>query len=635
MDLVLRVQSITNATVAEENFRQHLDRLYPITLKLAALFELEDSEFSRFHEMSLASTIFDSPIIGQLPPREAERSFKTYPMLGYIAGIIADTYDRFKKANPEADDEQLLIAAIQHDLDGKVLVGPTTGSFGIGLYVIAKMLAGEKFKLADGRLLNVKALAVIAPEPENPPPGTTHEMPIDKFNRLKQLHVAQDFFGSEPPTYSSRLTRNREAMELAVGLAAQDLGQGIFTPTNPLTMEELQTFVEFLIGNAEQWSEIPDYNQKQLTDLGVELQDDGSILITRPFGDGILGSAMSIAHSVSAYATTHPEQEFNIYFPMSAGPGAVGLQYIVDKLGLENVRITATPDPNNNTWVAYFGKNPVNGHPVINPYASGSTLNTEGLKAPNANGMGSNADAGNPSSLITAKGLESGIFDFEFSTDVMRMLARPIHAADVLAGDTRSRAATYPAVSAEILNNMSLSEKPKLTGLQTAWEDITAADATPQPELASATPLGAMLSQKVESMETDEDIETFARRFAAVIRHSGLTEEGYLRLVTRNEPRENEVTQDAWSELENLADIQGQKSNGDNTIAPFVRALRAAFAIPLETLPKPTRTTDTGKEIIIIQETGFNAPAMFNEEQQEVSLRRALLDAEISQQQRA
>ncbi|MCE2964238.1 MAG: hypothetical protein LW855_00375 [Alphaproteobacteria bacterium] len=558
-------------------------------------------------------------------------------MLGYIAGIIADSYDRLKEENSEADDEQLLIAAIQQDLDGKVLVGPTTGSFGIGLYVIAKMLRGEKFKLND-RPLNVNAVAVIAPQKKDAPKNTLHEMAIDKAQVLLRLHQEQGFFecGTTPPVYRSRADRIQKASDIVVSLD----GRGIFTPTNPSRIEDIIPLITSLVGETEHWHDIPLDNQKQLTYLGVvpktETLESGAIReyleIIRPFGDGILGSAMSIDESVAAYAKKYPNKKINIRFPMSAGPGAVGLQYVIETRELENVRVTATPDPNNNTWVKYFTEYPVDKHPVINRYTKGSTLNLEGDTAPTSNGMGSNADVNNPSSFITAKGLENDTFNFEFSTDVMRMLARPIHAVDVLAGDTLARAATYPEVSAGILKNEKLALKVRLALLENAQELYAAADGTPLPELASATPLAALLCKHIESLETQAEIESFATRAAAVLRHGSISEETFTMLATRGDPRKDDSVQDVWSELENLADIQGQTRDGDNKTAVFVRALRAAFGLSLEALPKPLRTPDADKEIVVIQETGYNAPAMFDQAQ-ESAQRKAQLEALFSQSQ--
>lgn len=621
---------VASTDLAEANLRQRLDRLYPLTKKLAALFDLEDSNFSRFHEMSLASTIFDSPIIGQLPPREAERSFKTFPLLGYISGIIANSYDQLNEENPEADDNTLLLRALHKDLNGKVLIGPTTGSFGIGLYVIAKMLRGKKFEL-DGEKINVNALAVIAPQKEDSAANTMHEMPYAKYRVVEELHLDQGFFynNSEAlPEYTDRSTRITDTISIILKYG----GDAIFTPTNPATIDEFKGLVRGLIGLASTWNDIPLKNQKQLTDLGV-VPDDGSVLITRPFGDGILGSAMSIASSVAAHAQQNPDQIINVAFPISAGPGAAGLQYVIDKMGLRNVRVIASPDPDNNTWPAYFEKYPLEGHSVTNPYPKGSWLDNEGVeKAGKANGMGSNAARDNPVSYIVTDGLENDTFDFQFSTDVMRMIARAIHAADVFAGDTLARAATYPEVSAALLRNRNLSYKAKLVRLQTAWQDNTAADGIPLPELASATPLAALLCKHIESLETDEDIASFATRVAAVLRHGGISAEYFTMLATRGDPRKNEIAQDVWIELENLADIQGQTRYGDNKTAPFVRALRSAFGLPLEELPKPERQLDADKEIVVIQETGYNAPAMFNRAR-ESAQRKAQLEALFSQSQ--
>ena len=132
----------------------------------------------------------------------------------------------------------------------------------------------------------------------------------------------------------------------------------------------------------------------------------------------------------------------------------------------------------------------------------------------------------------------------------------------------------------------------------------------PLPELASATPQGALLSQAIEAAQGTKQIRELARRAAREILSRGFTQKDLLQVATRDEPKTDGFDESkAWDELEELAKLQGNRQGKRlNRTHAFVRELRQAFEeskMTSSTLAKLDAEALAKKPVIVTPITGL------------------------------
>lgn len=353
--------TVTISTTQPEinDIYKRFDTLAPVARKVAVLLGIADPELRRFWEAPLASAILGERLAYQLPPEQAENSFKFYPMIGYVTRLVLDEYNKlstddvaFTKAlhdfNPGAritdQDEAALKLALRTIFSNKVLVGPTTGSFGIGLLKMAEALRG--LKLEDKDLFDaqhtVTGIALFPPDP-------TAEMPPEKWETIKRLHTAQNAdprarpLGKEPSRYNDRKTRDADALQLLIN----DFdGNGFYTPTNPLSLDEVAALAKIVVGDTTEFSHLTEVQRQLLKDFFIEVDEEANTLtITRHFGGGVAGSAQSITDAQEYVEDSGVE--ITITFPTSAGSGGAA---VPSKKNTSGISVELTPDPANPHW---------------------------------------------------------------------------------------------------------------------------------------------------------------------------------------------------------------------------------------------------------------------------------------------
>ncbi len=398
-------------TISTENpnikdIYQRFDTLAPVARKVAALLGIADPELRRFWEAPLASATLGERLAYQLPPEQAENSFKFYPMIGYVTRLVLDEYQKLSADDaafttalhdfkPEATitdrDEAALKLALRTVFSNKVLVGPTTGSFGIGLLKMAEALRGltlEGKDLFDAEH-TVTGIALF-------PPNPTAEMPPEKWDTIKRLHAEQNAdpkaqtLGEEPSRYNGRKTRDADALQLLIN----DFdGNGFYTPTNPLSLNEVAALANIVVGDTTELSQLTTVQRQLLKDFFIRVDEEANTLtITRHFGGGVAGSAQSLTDAQEYFK----ESTVRIVatFPTSAGPGAGGV-------ALSDFAGELTPDPANPHWAKFLQEQRYYTNPSVQ--ADGTT------QAPPANGMGSTIKPENIVAFLAAN-KEGGVF---------------------------------------------------------------------------------------------------------------------------------------------------------------------------------------------------------------------------------
>jgi hypothetical protein len=570
--------TVTISTTEPEidDIYKRFDTLAPVARKVAVLLGIADPGLRRFWEAPLASAILGERLAYQLPPEQAENSFKFYPMIGYVTRLVLDEYnklstddDAFTTAlhdfNPEAKitdrDEAALKLALRTVFSNKVLVGPTTGSFGIGLLKMAEALRG--LKLEDKDLFDaehtVTGIALFPPDP-------TAEMPPEKWETIKRLHTAQNAdpraqpLGEKPSRYNDRKTRDADALQLLIN----DFdGNGFYTPTNPLSLNEVAALAKIVVGDTTELSHLTEVQRQLLKDFFIEVDEEANTLtITRHFGGGVAGSAQSLTDAQEYFKKS--TVRIVATFASSAGPGGGGV-------ALSDFTVELTPDPANPHWAKFLQEQ---------RYYANPSVQTDGTtQAPPANGMGSTIKPDNIVAFLVAN-KEEGVLLTE-TTDVLRRIARALLHSDL-----------------------------------TASAVLAGQDVVPYPELAAATPLAGQLEKKLRDAATQpRGVQAFAERLAGVLTAYGLTAGDFWQYASRGAPH-----QDSWEkiveELQELAVIQGERSDGGENFLPlFIKTLADNIHVnqllaehEVENSPPAIllAAQDPGK-VTILQITGLNA----------------------------
>ncbi|MFN7902348.1 MAG: hypothetical protein ACK5O1_05935 [Holosporales bacterium] len=569
--------TVTISTTKPEidDIYKRFDTLAPVARKVAVLLGIADPELRRFWEAPLASAILGERLAYQLPPEQAENSFKFYPMIGYVTRLVLDEYQKlsaddaaFTTAlhdfNLEATitdrDEAALKLALRTIFSNKVLVGPTTGSFGIGLLKMAEALRGLTL---EGKYVfdaehTVTAVPLFPPDP-------TAEMPPEKWEIIQRLHAEQNAdpraqtLGEEPPHYDDRKTRDADALRL---LITTFQGNGFYTPTNPLSIDQVAELALIVVGNTTNLSALTNEQLQLLEDFFITVDEKANTLtITRHFGGGVAGSAQSLTDAQEYFkeSTVH----IVATFPTSAGPGAGGV-------ALSDFTAEITPDPDNPHWAKFLAQ--------PRYYLNPSVQEDGKTKVPPANGMGSTINEQNIVAELAAN-KKGGVLLTE-TTDVLRRIARALLHSDL-----------------------------------TASAVLAGQDVVPYPELAAATPLAGQLEKKLREAATQPGgVQAFAERLAGVLTAYGLTAEDFWRYASRGAPHQESSWENIVEELQKLAVIQGERSDGGENFLPlFIKTLaesipvnRAEHKIENNLLAILSEPQDPGN-VTILQITGLNA----------------------------
>jgi hypothetical protein len=554
---------------------ERFNDLKPVARKISVLLGIADPELRRFVEAPLASTILGERLAYQLPPERGENSFKFYPMIGYVARLVCDEYkalcennDVFESAKRGFNSEMIisdkdkedaaLLLALRKVFSNTVLVGPTTGSFGIGLLKMAEALRG--LKLGGHDLFDahhtVTGIALFPPDP-------VAEMPKEKWQTIKRLHTEQNnasnakTLEAEPYRYKDRSSRDADALTLLI----QDFqGNGFYTPTNPLSLNEVADLAKIIVGNTERVSELTPVQRRLLADFFIDINEDRSTLtITRPFGGGVAGSAQSLFDAETYFEDSGVN--VSVAFPTSAGPGAGGL-------ALSSFCMELTPDPASPYWASFLEQNRFYTQPVA--------LDDQGeQKVSAANGMGSTLKPENIVALLVEDRKEGSIQLTE-TTDVLRRIARALLHCDLTVGAA-----------------------------------LDGGEGLPYPELAAATSLAAQLEKKLRQASKEEGgVENFADRVATCLKAVGITANDFWQYASRGAPHQDASSIPA--DLKTLADIQGERSdNGTNFLSLFIKTLVEKLDAPRDDqphgLPKSFSDPQERGAVKILQITGFNA----------------------------
>ncbi|MFN7666870.1 MAG: hypothetical protein ACK5O4_01440 [bacterium] len=567
MAITIQIPSV-NPDIADIHSR--FEALKPVARKIAEVLGIADPTLDRFVGAPLVSTILGERLTYQLPPEKAENSFKFYPMIGYITRLVFDRYQElitddsaFNSAlrafSTDIDctdrDDAALKLALREVFSNKVLVGPTSGSFGIGVLKMAEALRALRLENQDlfDDQHTITGIPLFPPEP-------TEEMPQEKWETIKRLHSQQNqdlnakTLPDQPYLYATRSTRDEDALRLLIETFN---GDGFYTPTNPLSLNEVAALAKIIVANSQSVSALTPVQRDLLKDFFIDVDENtDTLIITRPFGGGVAGSAQSLFDAEQYFVKI--KDGVVAVFPTSAGPGAGGV-------ALSDFAVELAPDPSSPHWASFLGQQRF----YINPVGLGEDGDAT---APAANGMGSTLKPENIVALLVANKTED-VYLTE-TTDVLRCLARALLHIDL-----------------------------------TASAVLAGRDSVPFPELAAATPLAAQLEKKLRQASKESGgVEAFAKRIADSLKVIGIEANDFWRYASRGAPHQD--APDIPATLTRLAEIQGQCSDGDqNFLAPFVAAFAQELGNPeksYHTLGDISEVQDC-KKIIIIQVTGLNA----------------------------
>jgi len=508
---------------AERNLAERLDRLGPIAERLQRVLGLDDPKHKSFFDLKILSALVGERVVGQLPNDGMGDSVKTYTVLGCIAGLVEKMFNNKLAAEPNgsAIADELLIQSLADVFKDKCLVGPTSGSYGIALYIIAE-------KLREKCGINVKALPLFGADI---PPG--------KLEIIEEYHRKE--WGALPLVEAlSRETREQDSLNKLVEIVlngSNTIDGGFFVPTNPLSMADLEKLTTTIISSAKNLREVPEWKQDILSNLGIAVDPENNTLtINTAYADHAAGTELFATAILEAF----PNARVNVLYPISAGAGAMGPLRQAEKHS-DHMHILLAPDPANPSWQEH---RTVNEQSVFENVYVQPAEQADGTDAKATNGMGSKAQAplnGDAVTTLVEEGVANNRAEFLPVTDVMRQVARAITTLD------------------ELHHNFGKK--------------------IPIQELASATSAGALLTRAVENADSDEDVRRLAHLATKEIFRYGINERQFLQLCFREEPR-NKTSNVAktWGELEKLAEIQGRRIDKDsNRVLIFMQELHAAF----------------------------------------------------------
>lgn len=574
---LLKEISVHVASQTPEEMARYVESLIPTARRISEVLGITDPKRERVIHGKIASRIIDEPVSYQLPPKLGSGSFKIYPMVGYLSALIKDRLKEFDQ-DPDAllrsyeeycqrihlqtaeaaeiYPDLAIKLALYEKLERKVLVGPTSGSFGIGMYQVVALLGRLTISQKDGSSTLLFARGYSPRAFPLFPSDSADSLPRAKWNLITKLHTDQSSMCQDdipyPFRYACRETRNEEAFSL---LLERFGGRGFFMPTNPLTTESVKKLARIVTGGLNNFSDLDESRRKILEDLGVLINDEhGTISVIRPLIEGIAGSAQSVIDLIE-----RENSPLTIAFPSSAGPGLAG------SLVRGNLSIIVAPDPSNRSWLEETGQCPFYSKPAVI---------YDGSQLPAANGMGSKLSPDHPTYLLaSAKGDNVVIIE---TTDVLRQIARAICFWDI----QRSKAKTLT-------------------------------DENLFPELASATPLAALIERKLRICSTTLEVKEFAESLSNVLNDFCIEPREFWSYATRGSRLRLEDVPAHVTNLSKLARIQGVRCDlRDNILSIFVEKLSENLQREsrIQSNEDPFDSDDSPLDGgIVIQITGLNS----------------------------
>ena len=524
---ILRPNDIAAVHAAEKSLAERLDSLGSIVERLQRVLGLDDPRHESFFDLEILSQLIGERVVGQLPIRGMGESVKTYTVLGCVAGLVAKTFngklaeERMDGLIAEERQDKLLIQSLAEVFKNKCLVGPTSGSYGIALYIITE-------KLREQCSIEVRGLPLFGAD-----------IPPRKLDIIKHYHEKE--WGDLPIVEAlNRVTREQDSVRKLLELVAdQDntIDGGFFVPTNPASMADLEKLAATIIDKAANLSEVPEWKQDILSNLGIAVDTTNNTLtINAAYADHIAGTELF----AKAILEKFPDVHVNILYPISAGAGALGPLRQAEKYP-DRMHVLLASDPANKAWQNHRDQDE---QTVFDPYYKQPAMQIGGTVAMPSNGMGSTPQPrirGDAVTWLVEEGVKSQRAEFLPLTDVMRQVARAIMTLD------------------EVYQKRT-SEEPVL-----------------MQELASATSAGALLTRAIE---TTHDIRQLAGFATQEIFQHGFDETQFLQLIFRDEPRSEALNvADTWDEIKELAELQGNRvGDTPNKVLIFMQELQAAFA---------------------------------------------------------
>ena len=527
---IIRPKGIEAIHTVEMDLATRLDRIASVAERLQRVLGLDNNGHTSFFELDILSELVGEKVVGQLPNDGMGNSVKTYTLLGCIAGLATKAFDQklaqeqTKGTISERKKDEILIDSLRDVFSNKCLVGPTSGSYGIALYIIAK-------KLREKCGIEVRGLPLFGAA-----------IPSGKLKIIMEYHEGE--WGDLPLAEAlDRKTREQVALKKLLELVedrSNAIDGGFFVSTNPSSMVELEKLAEIIVGEAENIAQIPEWKRDILSNLGIEFDERGNTLtINSPYADHAAGTELYAEEILQAF----PGTNVDVVYPISAGAGAMGPLSMASKLHPGQMRVLLAPDPANSSWQEH---RTVDGQAVFERSYSHPARMVDGTDSPAANGMGTKAQPRLNGDAVTCsieKGINDKSAEFLPVTDVMRQIARAITTLDEL------------------------------------HHVCTFDDPVPMQELATATSAGALLTQAIEKTRTAQDVQKLARLAARAILQRGFSEPLFLQFCFRDEPHGEALNaSEVWDELKDLAKLQGERIDGGfNKVSCFVGELQNAF----------------------------------------------------------